>query len=117
MTEHTPQPERRFEQPVNQFAAAAEYREATPRQLRRAQFTNMTRLISADIGHFFVKATALHLQIYEILMGRSNQFDWDPDIEGLRPDLDEQQQTATEQLRLIWREMSMRRSRRQDLKG
>jgi hypothetical protein len=82
-----------------------DYSEATPGQLRRAHAVNVGRLISADIGHLFLKGTILANELLRWFLGDEEEIDWDPEVQGLRPDLDEKQQSATQ-------ELSLRRGRR-----
>lgn len=112
MTEHTPPQYLRLVPPPPGQPSAPDYSQATAGQLRRAEAINATRLITADIGHFLLKGTVFAHQLYDYLMSQRESVDWDPEVEGLRPELDEKQQAATEHLRAIWREMSLRRSRR-----
>lgn len=72
----------------------------------------MARWITADIGRFVLKGAVFAHQLYDFLMGYGEDVEWDPEVQGLRPDLDEREQLAFEQLRAIWREMSLRRERR-----
>lgn len=94
-----------------------DYSQATPGQLRRAQFTNVARLLSADIGHFMLEAFMFANLLYALIMGEDTERYWNYDVRGLRPDLDEQQRQAEENIQAIWREQTRRRSIRQQLRN
>ena len=93
-----------------------DYSAATSGQLRRAQAQELTHLITADVSHFVLKGVIFARQLFAFLRGESPSFSWDPDIIGLRPDLDEKERHATEHLQAIWREQSLRRSIRHELR-
>lgn len=79
-----------------------------------AEAVQMTRLLSADVGHFFVQYAVFAHQVFDLLRGEDVMLDWDPDVRGMRPDLDAKQQNAHEHLQAIWQEISLRRSKRQN---
>jgi hypothetical protein len=101
--------------PMPNVPNVPDYTQASDRQLRRAQAVELTRLITADIGHIFLKGIAFAQQLVAIFDGTAFTFDWDPDVTGVHADLDDKERRATEHLHAIWREMSLRRSVRQRL--
>jgi hypothetical protein len=116
MNEFGPRPVLRPSRPPVERPPRPDYAQASIGRLRRAQAVQFTRLMSADVGHFFLKGTVLGLQLLRLFTGGDGSINWDQNIAGLRQDLDEKERIATEQLKAIWQEMSRRRSVRQHLR-
>jgi hypothetical protein len=116
MNEFTPRSTLRIVPPTVEAPPIPDYSQATPTELRRAHARELTSLISADLGHIVLVGVAFFNQLYALAHGEDFVFDWDPDVTGLRPDLDEKERVATERLQAIFREQDLRRSVRQQLR-
>jgi hypothetical protein len=115
MNEFTPRPHL----PVSQLVETPpppDYSRVSSRQLRRAEALHSTRLLTADFGHVLLKSVIFTRQVYDFLSGHDVEIEWDPDVTGLRPDLDEKHRRALEHLDAIWQEKHLRRSVRQGLR-
>lgn len=94
----------------------ANYADASDSSLRRAELHELSQFLTADLGHFILKGLVVASQIIALLRGEDVTLSWDPDVRGISPHLDEKKDHANEQLQAIWREQSLRRSVRQDLR-
>jgi len=100
--------------PAGAAQTPPDYTTTSTPKLRVAQGVQLARLVSADFGHSIAQAFAFAGQVLDMLHGLRQEVDWEPDVEGVDPRLDQREKDAKRQLQAIQDELALRRSRRKE---